>query len=126
MKSPSLLEVIDKVRQKIPAGRTVRAINGALENPAPPSVIPDATRLQSDEKVEAFFDLTSSKPIRLQIVLHRDPNQVPVVPDSPPPDDGPYFTLDFLNAAELYDDPGENSNTIQWNLAGFANRAFPK
>jgi len=113
MKSPSLLEVVDKVRQKIPACRTVRAIYGALENPAPPSIIPDATRLQSDEKVEAFFDLTSSKPIRLQIVLHRDPNQVPVVPDSPPPDDGPYFTLGFLNVAELYDEPAEDSDTIQ-------------
>jgi len=76
MKSLSLLEVVDKVRQKIPAGRTVRAIYGALENLAPSSVIPDATRLQSDEEVEAFFDLTSSKPIQLQIVLHRDPNQV--------------------------------------------------
>ena len=113
MKSPSLLEVVDKVRQKIPAGRTVRAIYGAFENPAPPSIIPDATCLQSDEEVEAFFDLTSSKPIRLQIVLHRDPNQVPVVPDSPPPDDGPYFTLGFLNVAELYDEPAEDSDTIQ-------------
>jgi len=45
MKSPSLLEVVDKVWQKIPAGRIVQAIYGALENPAPPSVIPDATRL---------------------------------------------------------------------------------
>jgi len=101
IKSSSLLEVVDKVRQKIPAGCRVRAIYGALENPAPPSVISDATRLQSDEEVEAFFNLTSSKSIRLQIVLHRDPNQVPVMPHSPPPDDGPYFALDFLNAAEL-------------------------
>jgi len=113
MKSPSLLEVIDKVRQKIPAGHTVQAIYGALENPAPTSVISDVTCLQSDEEVEAFFDLTSSKPIGLQIVLHRDPNQVPVVPDSPPPDDGPYFALDFLNTAKLYDNPAEDSNTIQ-------------
>jgi len=59
MKSPSLLEVVDKVRQKIPAGRTVQGIYGALENLAPPSVIPDATCLQSDEEIEAFFDLTS-------------------------------------------------------------------
>ena len=126
MKSASLLEVVDKVRHKIPAGRTVRDTYGALENPAPPSVIQDATRLQSDEEVQAFLDLTSSKPIWLQIVLHSDPNQVPVVPESPPPDDGPYFTLDFLNATELYDNPAEDSDTIQWNLAGFANRAFPK
>jgi len=126
MKSPSLLEVVDTVGQRIPAGHTVRAIYGALENPTLPSIIPDATRVQSDKEVGALFDLTSSKPIRLQIVLHREPNQVPVVPDSPPPDDGPYFTLHFLNAAELYDGSAEYSNTIQRNLAGFTNRVFPK
>jgi len=110
----------------VTAGHIVQAIYGALQNPAPPRVILDATRLQSDEEVVVFFDLTSSKPIRLQIVLHRDPNQVPVMPDSPPPDDGPYLVLDFLNAAELYDNPAEASDTIQRNLAAFANRAFPK
>ena len=41
MKSPSLLEIVDKVRSKIPTGRFVRAIFGAIDNPTPPSVIPD-------------------------------------------------------------------------------------
>ena len=37
----------------------------------PPGKIPDSTRLQSDEEVEAFFEVTSSKPVRLQIVLFK-------------------------------------------------------
>jgi len=65
MGTPSLFEVVDKVRDKIPAGLTVRAIFGVIANPTPPGRIPEAIRLQSDEEVEAFFDLTSAKPIRL-------------------------------------------------------------
>ena len=41
MKSPSLLQIVDKVRSKIPRGHFVRAIFGALDNPTPPSIIPD-------------------------------------------------------------------------------------
>ena len=49
MKRASLQEVVDKLWEKIPTGRTARAIFVALENPAAPSAIPNATRLQSDE-----------------------------------------------------------------------------
>jgi hypothetical protein len=126
MKVASLLEVVDKVRDKIPAGRTVRAIFGALENPTPPSRIPDATRLRSDEEVEAFFDLTSAKPIRLQVVLRRDPEADPQKEDSPPPGDGEYFAADFLDAAEEYNDPGEDSDALCRNLAGYAKRTMPR
>ena len=55
MKSGSILEVVDKVRGKIHAGTTVRAIYVALRNPATGTIIPDAMHLQSDEEVEAFF-----------------------------------------------------------------------
>ncbi|KAF8423732.1 hypothetical protein BGX38DRAFT_1238459 [Terfezia claveryi] len=113
MQVASLLEVVDKVRDKIPVGRTVRAIFGALENPRLPNTIPDATRLQSDEEVEAFFDLTNAQPIRLQA-------------DSPPPDDGAYFPRDFLDAAEQYNDPGEDSDTLCRNLAGYSKRTMPR
>jgi len=65
MKVASLLEVVDKVQDKIPVGRTVQAIIGAIENPTQASPIRDTTRLKSDEVVEAFFDITNSKPIRL-------------------------------------------------------------
>ena len=126
MRSPSLLEIVDKIRSKIPAGRTVRAIYGALESPNRTGDIPDATRLQSDEEVEAFIDITSSKPIRLQVILYRDPNANPVVADSPPPDDGDYFPADFLDAAEMYDEPAEDSDALRRNLAGVAKRAYPK
>jgi len=126
MRTPSLLEVVDKVRDKIPAGQTVRAIFGVIANPTPPGRIPEATRLQSDEEVEAFFDLTSAKPIRLQVVLRRDPEAVPLKADSPPPDDGDFFPVDFLNAPEVYDDPGEDSDTFRQNLAGYAKRTMPR
>jgi len=81
--------------------------------------------VQFDEEVEAFFDLTSAKPIRLQVVLRRDPEAVPLKADSPPPDDGDSFPVDFLNAPEVYDDPGEDSDAFRQNLAGYAKRTMP-
>ncbi|RPB17861.1 hypothetical protein L211DRAFT_854698 [Terfezia boudieri ATCC MYA-4762] len=105
LRSASLLEIVDKIRERIPAGRKVRAIYGALDNPNPPNAIPPTTRLQSDEEVQAFLELSSAKPIWIQVILYRDPDLVPLVADSPPPDDGPYFAADFLDAVEEYMDP---------------------
>ena len=126
MRTPSLLEVVDKVRDKIPAGRTVRAIFGAIANPTLPGIIPEATRLQSDEEVEASFDLTSVKPIRLQVVLCREPGVVPLKADSSSPDDGDFFSLDFLNPPEVYNNPGEDSDAFRRNLTGYAKRTMPR
>jgi hypothetical protein len=126
LRSASLLEIVDKVRERIPVGRTVRAIYGALDNPTPPSTIPPFTRLQSDEEVQAYLDLTSSKPVRIQVILHRDPNANPAVADSPPPDDGAHFAADFLDAPDTYLDPAEDSDSLSRNLAGFAKRVMPR
>ena len=89
-------------------------------------MIPDATCLQSDEEVEAFLAVTASKPIRLQVVLHRDPNQVPPIPDTSRSSDGAYFAIDFLDAAEAYQCPAEDSDVLQRNLGGMVNRTFHK
>jgi len=124
MRTPSLLEVIDKVRDKIPAGRTIMAIFGAIANPTPPGRIPEATQLQSDVEVEVFFDLTSAKPIRLQVVPRRDPEAVPLKADSPPAEDDDFSPGDLLHALEEYDDPGEDSNAFRRNLAGYAKRTM--
>ena len=72
MKTPSLLEIVDKVRSKILRGRFVRAIFGAIDNPTAPTVIPDTLHLQRDEEVKAFYDITQSKPIHLKVILYRD------------------------------------------------------
>jgi len=126
MKSATLQEVMDKIWQKVPVGHTVRAIFGALNNAVARSIIPDATRLQSDKEVEAFFELTCSKPIRIQVILHRDPNLVPLLVDYPPPEDGAYFALGSFDAVEKYDDSAEDSDAIHRNLAGMAKRTFPR
>jgi len=122
MRTPSLLVVVDKVKDKIPAGQTVRTTFGAIANPTLPGGIPEPTRLQSDEEVEAFSDLTSAKPIKFQEVLRRDPEAMPLKAGSPPPDDGDFFQEDFWNAAEVYDDPGEDSDAFRRNLAAYAKR----
>jgi len=126
MKVASLLEVVDKVRDKIPAGRTVRAILGEIDNRTQASPIPDTMHLKSDEKVEAFFEITISKPIRLQVVLRRHPGADPQMEDSAPQDDGAYFPADFLDAAEQYDDPAEDSVAFRRNLATYAKRGMPR
>ena len=41
-------------------------LENALENPIPPSRIPDATRLRSNEEMEVLFEGTSAILIRLQ------------------------------------------------------------
>ena len=112
MKSPSLIEMVDRVRSKILRGRFVRAIFCDKENPTPPSVIPHSVRLQTDEEVVVFYDITASKPIRLQVILCRDPAANPVVPDSPPPDDELYFPKVFLDAPAYYIEPAEDSITL--------------
>ena len=126
MKSPLLLEIVDKVRSKIPRGRFVRAIFGTLDNPTPPSVIPDTIRLQTDEGVEAFYNITVFKPIHLQVILYRNPRVNPVVPDSPLPNDKPYFYKDFLDATEHYMDPAEDSDNLARTLGGKVKRIFPR
>ena len=60
IKATSLLEVVDKVWDRIPAGRTLRAIYGALENPIPQSRLPGEIRLRSNEEIEVFFEVTSA------------------------------------------------------------------
>ncbi|RPB22306.1 hypothetical protein L211DRAFT_850626 [Terfezia boudieri ATCC MYA-4762] len=126
LRSASLLEIVDKIQERIPAGRKVRAIYGALDNPNPPNAIPPATRLQSDEEVQAFLELSSAKPIQIQVILYRDPDLVPLVVDSLLPDDGPYVAADFLDAVEEYMDPAEDSDSLSRNLASFIKRTFPR
>jgi len=126
MRSTTLQEVVDKIRQKLPAGRTVRTIFGALDNAVAPSIIPDATRVQSDKEVEAFFELTCSRLIQIQVILHRDPNLVPLVADSPPSEDGAYFAPGSFDAVDEYDYPAKNSDAIYRNLAAMAKRTFPR
>ena len=122
----SLAELVGKVRERIPARRTIRAIYGALANPVPPSMVPEATRLQSDEEVEAFFEVTCSKPIRLQFVLHRDPTAKPtVVRDTPPPDHGAYFPMDLFGAPEEHNnDSAEDSDTLPQDSPGTSRRVL--
>jgi len=126
MKVASPLEVVDKVWDKIPAGRTVRAIFGAIENPTKPSPIPDITRLKSDKEVAAFFTITNSNPISLQVVLWRNSGADPQREDSAPPDDGAYFPADFLTTDEQYYDPAEDSDTFRRNLARYTKRGMPR
>ena len=48
-----------------PSSNALRLEN-ALENPIPPSRIPDATCLRQNEEKEVLFEVTSAKLIRLQ------------------------------------------------------------
>jgi len=121
-----LLEVVDKVWDKIPAGRTVQAIFGAIENPTQASPIPDVTRQKSEAEVKSFFDITNSKSIRLQAVLRWDPGAEPQRENSAPLDDGAYIPADFLDAAEQYDDAAEDSGASRRNLSGYAKRGMSR
>jgi len=60
------------------------------------------------------------------VILHRDPNLIPLIADSSPPEDGVYFALGSFDAVEEYNDPAEDSDAIHRNLAGMAKRTFPR
>ncbi|RPB18932.1 hypothetical protein L211DRAFT_853642 [Terfezia boudieri ATCC MYA-4762] len=125
LRSASLLEIVDKIRERIPAGRKVRVIYEALDNQNPGNVILPAICLQTDEEVQAFLEQSLSKPIRIQVILYRDSTLVPPVVGSPPPDDGTYFAADFFDTVEEYMDPAEDSDSLSRNLTSFIKYTFP-
>ncbi|RPB18174.1 hypothetical protein L211DRAFT_854378 [Terfezia boudieri ATCC MYA-4762] len=122
----SLLEIVDKIWERIPVGRIVRVIYGALDNLNSGNAIPATIHLQTDEEVQAFLELSLLKPIRIQVILYRDSTLIPPVADRAPPDDSIYFVANFLNIGEEYMDPTEDSNSLSRNLAGFVKRTFPR
>ncbi|RPB19010.1 hypothetical protein L211DRAFT_853579 [Terfezia boudieri ATCC MYA-4762] len=119
-----LLEIVDKIQERIPAEKKVRVIYRALDNLNSGNAISPAICLQTNEEVQAFLELSLSKPIRIQVILYRDLTLVPSVMNSPLPNDSVYFSADFLDAAEEYMDPAKDSDSLSQNLAGFAKHTF--
>jgi len=108
----------------MPAGRTVREILAALEDPVAPINQPtDWTSLRSDEEVIAFLRMTNAKPIRLLIVLHRPPGAAPVSPI--PTGLEAWFPVDKFKPLLECDDPIEDSDTVVWNIAGVGRHRMP-
>ncbi len=134
-----IAEVISKAGQRVPEGRTVREVFGALENPLPGvnGVVhsndppADWLRLTTDEEVDGFLRLTGAKPIRLLVCLHRDPRAIPREPDTPPPEEVPhpgkfYFSADMFDKDEWEQDLVEDSDAESRKRAGLGARRVPK
>ncbi|RPB19392.1 hypothetical protein L211DRAFT_853208 [Terfezia boudieri ATCC MYA-4762] len=111
----SLNELHMKVSSQLPDGRKVREIIGSLEDPDPtagdPLMIPIVTtHIRSDDKLDAFLHLTEARPIKLLIVLYRDPA---VRANSPSPagcnTNTYYFNLGRFDGPEYYIDEIEDS-----------------
>ena len=69
----TLVGIWDAIQQYIPDGRTVREIQGGMDNPLTlrPWAPADITSLTTDAEVGAFLQMTEAKPILLLIILHR-------------------------------------------------------
>ncbi|KAF8423735.1 hypothetical protein BGX38DRAFT_1304784 [Terfezia claveryi] len=111
----SLNELHMKVSSQLPDGRKVREIIGSLEDPDPvasdPLKIPTATtHIRSNDELDAFLRLTEVQPIKLLIVLYRDPA---VRANSAPPAgcnaNTYYFNLGRFDGPEYYMDEIEDS-----------------
>ncbi|KAF8426777.1 hypothetical protein BGX38DRAFT_1301530 [Terfezia claveryi] len=103
------------VSSQLPDGQKMREIIGSLEDPDPvagdPLMIPpQTTHIRSDDELDAFLRLTEARPIKLLIVLHRDPA---VRANSPPPAvcnvSMYYFNLGRFDGPEYYMDEIEDS-----------------
>jgi len=101
-----------------PAWRKVREFWGALAdpNPANPTFPADATSWGADGEVSAFLRLTTTKPIRLLIMLHEggQPNIAPQC-----------FSLDRFDPPVRYDELDEDFDAVVRNAAGVRQRRLP-
>ena len=98
-------ELHRKISAKIPNGRSVHEIIGALENARPGSETAqpsDVAHLRSDDDVDTFLRLTEAKPIKLLIILHR---KIALRNTPPPPgevNDGYYFNPTRFDGPEYH------------------------
>ena len=67
-----------------------------------------------------------ANPVRLQVILHRNPNLQEGGRNTSPNDDAAYFAQDFLDTQQVYDDPAEDSDITRRNLPGMGIRTFHK
>ena len=112
-------ELYQKISAKIPNGRRVREIIGALQNAMPDSQIAtwsDAVHLQSDDDVNTFLRLTEAKPVKLLIILHRNDvgRNTPLGRDNIEH----YFPPSRFDSPEYYIDPAEDSDEEASKRAG--------
>jgi len=108
----------------MPAGRTVREILAALEDPVTPVNQPASwTSLRSEEEVIAFLRMTNAEPIRLLIVFHRPPGAAPVSPI--PTGLEAWFPVDKFKPPLEYNDPIEDSDVVVRNITGVGRRRMP-
>ena len=124
LKDPSLNAIWEEAGKYVPAGRHVREILGSLQDLAVGANQPtDWVRLEQDSEVAAFLRITRAKPIRILIILARDP--INEVPDTPLIGGQTYFPADRFDPPEEYDDPCEDSDALMRNRLGLAKRRMP-
>jgi len=130
LEEASMEVVYAAIKSRIGAGRTIRAMYGAITKPHPSGVTPaDVVRLTNDDDLEAFLEVarTEYKPLCIQVQLARDDGTA----QTPPPDDQPYFPADCFvgpDPATLYDVPvldSENARYLRAMGKG-KKKAWPK
>ncbi|KAF8426000.1 hypothetical protein EV426DRAFT_710467 [Tirmania nivea] len=120
---PSLNDLHIKVSTHLPDGRKVREIVGALNNAEDATDVflapTDVTHIRSDDELDAFLRLSDAKPIKLLVILHRDPA---IRANTPPPQGSNintyYFNLGRFDGPEYYVDELENSDEEVAKQAG--------
>jgi len=108
LKNVAIVEVIKGIKDRIPAGKHVRAIYSTIRKPnANGSELDDLTRIILDEDLTNFLTAANGvyKPIMLQVKLVRAGGA-----QTPPSDEQPYFTAaDWAARQDPYDPPPSDS-----------------
>jgi len=122
--------VYTAIKSRIPVGRTIRAMYGAIMKPPPFGVTPaDVMRLTNNDDLEAFLKVarTEYKPLCIHVQLARGDGTA----QTPPPDDQPYFPADRFvgpDLATLYDVPVSDSENERYlsAMGKGKKKAWPK
>ena len=117
-------EIVSGIGPRIPNGKYVRAMYGAITKPSPNGgVSEDMERITSDADLANFIEVTSGayKPImvQVQIITTGEEGQ-----QTPPPDDRPYFGKDAFDTKAGRDDydPAVSDSENELYLIKFAKK----
>ncbi|KAF8415070.1 hypothetical protein EV426DRAFT_701827 [Tirmania nivea] len=129
LKNVTIMEIVDAIKTRIPNGKYVRAIWGAVSKPpGDGGKLEDVEFITSDEDLVNFLEVAKGmyKPTMLQVEVSKDRG---TRDQTPRPDDRGYFPMDKFNLSDDTYDPVVSDSENELYLMKFGKRkgkAWPR